>query len=61
MRKGVVAVFFLDNRYVTSANEVHCVDFQCLLPYGSALCRYETTFVGVVSQLTTPMQSAYLS
>ena len=45
---------------VTSVNKVHCVDFQCPLPYRGALCRYEATFAGVVSQLTTPMQSADL-
>ena len=45
---------------VTSVNKVHCVDFQCPLPYGGALCRYEATFAGVVSQLTTPIQSADL-
>ena len=58
---SISAWIFNSLNSVTSVNEVHCVDFQCPLPYRGALCRYEATFVGVVSQLTTPMQSADLS
>ena len=43
---------------VTSVNKVHCVDFQCPLPYRGALCRYEATFAGVVSQLTSSQLAA---
>ena len=59
--RSISAWIFNSLNSVTSVNEVYCVDFQCPLPYRVALCRYEATFAGVVSQLTTPMQSADLS
>ena len=57
-RQWISAWAFNSLNSVTSVNKVHCVDFQCPLSNRGALCRYEATFAGVVSQLTTPMQSA---